>query len=143
MNESSWQECIEFNSAIKVSIDKPKARSLMQMAAERIRFLDTIRQNEQNISFIFESYYSSALEMLHALVLLNGYKILNHICLGFYLRDYFGRQDLYRLFDDSRVKRNNIVYYAKKLTPGSAKESIQKIGIFVKEIGLLIDEHLK
>ena len=108
MKESSWEECIEFNSAVSISKDKPKAKSLLDTSQARIRFLEGNKANEENVNFIFEGYYSSALEMLHALVLVHGYKVTNHICLGYYLREVLKNDALYRIFDDCRIKRNTI-----------------------------------
>ena len=142
MREASWDECIEFNNAVKVSRDKPKARSLIETAEGRIDFLAASKPNEQNINFIFEGNYASALEMLHAFILLNGYKITNHICLGYYLKEVLKRNDLYRIFDDARIKRNNLIYYGKKLDFDSAKESINRVHQLIKELRNLLKKEL-
>ena len=102
MRESNWNECIEFNSSLKVSPDKAKAKSLIETAEGRNKFLKENTVKEDNASYIFEGYYSSVMECLHALVILEGYKVNNHICLGYYLRDVLTRQNLFRLFDDCR-----------------------------------------
>jgi len=69
MKESSWDECVEFSSAITVTPDKAKARSLYETARERIEFLKDNKLSEKNASFVFAGYYSSALEILHTYVL--------------------------------------------------------------------------
>lgn len=143
MNEGSWEECIETSSSISVTPDRAKAKSLIETANERIRFLKETDLKESNASFIFEGYYSSALETLHALVLMKGFKVINHICLGYYLRDVLKREDLSRLFDDCRYKRNSIVYYGRKLDFNVAKESIKKADRLIEQIRLLLERELK
>jgi hypothetical protein len=76
--------------------------------------------------------------MLHALVITKGFKVENHICLGYYLRDVMKREDLYRIFDSCRKDRNSLVYYGNLLDPGIAEENIKKMDIFMDEIERLI-----
>ena len=122
MKEASWNDCIEENSAIKVFPDRERAKSLIETADERTSLIE--RVNEKNCNFVFEDYYVSVLEYLQALVLLKGYKILNHICLGYYLRDVLKYEDLFRIFDDLKYKRNSLTYYGKIMDFEIAKNSL-------------------
>lgn len=108
--ESTWEECIDSNSSVSVSPDRGKAKSLIDTAVGRNQFLDKNKVDESSANYVFEGYYSSALEIIHALLLLQGYKVRNHICLGYYLRDIMNKNDLFRLFDDCRFKRNSLIY---------------------------------
>ena len=139
MKESSWGECLNCSSAIKITPDKEKAASLIETAEERIKF--SLRElNEKNANYVFEDYYSSILEMLHALILLKGYKVSNHICLGYYLRDVLKNDELFRLFDDCRYKRNSLVYYGKRMDFDTAKDAIEKAKKLIKELNIIIKE---
>ncbi len=100
MKEASWEECIENNSVVKVSADEERAKSLVETADERIKLIK--ETTGKNCNFVFEDYYTSLLELLQALVARKGYKILNHVCLGYYLRDVLKREELFRIFDDLR-----------------------------------------
>ena len=95
MKETSWNDCIESDSAKEVSPDMRRANSLLETAEERTSIIK--ETNEKNCNFVFEDYYTSLLELMQALVIKKGYKILNHLCLGYYLRDVLGREDLYRV----------------------------------------------
>ena len=108
MKETNWQDCIINNSAKKISPDIKRADSLIETSRERISLIKEI--NEKNCNFVFEDYYTSILELIQAMTFKKGYNILNHVCLGFYLRDVLKREDLYILFDDLRYKRNSLVY---------------------------------
>lgn len=142
MKESSWSECLNYSSAIKVTPDKEKAESLVETARDRIKF--SLRKlSEKNANYVFEGYYSSILEMMHAIVVLDGYKISNHICLGFYIRDALKNDELFRLFDDCRYKRNSLVYYGKRMDFETARDSIEKAKRLFKELKSIIDKKQK
>ena len=135
MKEGSWQDCMETSSALAISPDNAKARSLIETAKGRIAFVQSIPAlREDNANYIFENYYSSIVELIHALVLQKGYKVNNHICLGFYLRDVLENQELFRLFDDCRFKRNSLVYYGKKMDFKAAGETIHKSKRLIKKL---------
>jgi hypothetical protein len=136
--ESTWEECIGSSSSIKVSIDKEKVKSLREIAIDRAKYLKENKIKDNNANFIFESYYSSILELLHALVLLQGYKVTNHICLGYYIRDILLREDLFRKFDDCRFKRNSLIYYGKRMDFTTAVDAIKKSINIIKELSDLI-----
>lgn len=139
MKESSWGECLNYSSAIKITPDKEKAASLIETAEERISA--SLRElTGKNANYIFEDYYSSILELIHALVLVKGYKVNNHLCLGYYLRDVLKNDELFRLFDDCRFKRNSLVYYGKRMDFETAKDTIEKAKKLIKELRKIIDE---
>ena len=138
MKESSWNECLIYNSAIKITPDKEKTASLAETAEERIKF--SLRElNEKNANYVFEDYYSSIMELLHALLLLDGYNVNNHVCLGYYLRDVLKNDELFRLFDDCRFKRNSLVYYGKRMDFDTAKDAIEKAKRLLKELNKIIN----
>lgn len=138
MKSSSWKECLENKTALKISSDKAKAKSLLETSDERIIFLESSKLDERNVRFIFEGYYSSAMETLHALTILNGYKVENHVCLGHYIKDVLKNEKIYRIFDDARFKRNSIIYYGKTIEYETGKESIEKLKKLIKEIKAII-----
>ncbi len=124
MKEASWKDCIENSFAIKVSPDKERAKSLIETAEERISLLTGV--NKRNCNFVFEDYYTTLLELLQAIVIQEGYKITNHVCLGYYLRDVLKREELFNVFDDLRYKRNSLTYYGKRMDFETAKQAIDK-----------------
>ncbi|MBU0459980.1 MAG: hypothetical protein KJ597_02445 [Nanoarchaeota archaeon] len=138
MKESNWEECLESGSSLKISPDKAKIKSLLETARGRTKYLEENNLKEDNASYVFEGYYSSVLEYLHALILLKGYKINNHICVGYYLRDILNKKDLFRLFDDCRYKRNSLIYYGRRMDFPIAKEAIQKCKRLITDLDLMI-----
>ena len=105
--QSSWQECINTNATRIRTPDTQKAQSLTKIANQRQEFLLSTPLSQKNANFIFEGLYSCLIEHLHAHLLKQGYHVLNHICLGYYLRDILSRADLYEQFTTLRVRRNH------------------------------------
>ncbi|MEA3379219.1 MAG: hypothetical protein U9Q69_06340 [Nanoarchaeota archaeon] len=124
MKEASWDDCIENNSAKRVSPNNERANSLIETAEERISIIKSI--TEKNCNFVFEDYYTSLLELLQALVVKKGYRVLNHFCLGYYLREILKREELYKVFDNLRYKRNSLTYYGNRMDFDTAKQSIKR-----------------
>lgn len=134
MNEKNWEECLKEGYAEVCSKDLKKAASLRKTAAGRIAFFDSQKINSKNANYIFEGYYTSLIEIIHSALLKEGFKVSNHICLGYYLRDVLKRADLFRIFDDLRFKRNSIVYYGNEMDFETCKEAIEKCKKIIKEI---------
>jgi len=134
MKESTWTECLESENSINITPDKAKAKSLIETARGRLEYISGQAVNDKTANYIFEGYYSSLLELLHSIVLSRGFKVGNHICLGFYLRDILKREDLFRLFDDCRFKRNSLIYYGKKMDFETAKDSIERCTSLIEKL---------
>jgi len=113
---------------------------LIETAQGRIKYFKKNRIIKDNVNYIFEGYYSSVLELLHALVLSEGYKVSNHICLGFYLRDILKNKKLFNLFDNCRYKRNSLVYYGKRMDFEIVKESINRCIMLIDKLDSLIKD---
>jgi len=141
VKEASWDDCLYSNSSVKITPDKGKAKSLIETAEERIKFTNK-ELNENTINYIFEDYYSSILEIVHAIVILKGFKVNNHICLGFFIRDVLNREDLFRIFDDCRFKRNSLTYYGKRMNFEIAKDAIEKSRKLLSEFKKILKEEV-
>ena len=124
MKETNWNDCLLNKSARTITSDIKRAESLIETANERINLIKEV--NEKNCNFIFEDYYTSLLELLQAMAFKKGFNILNHLCIGYYLRDVLKREDLYILFDDVRFKRNSLTYYGSRMEFETAKQAIDK-----------------
>jgi hypothetical protein len=130
----NWQDCLNENSALHSSKDIKKAESLLKTAEGRIKYIQNQKITKENANYIFEGLYSSIIEILHAIVIKQGFKVNNHMCLGYYLRDILNRENLFRTFDDLRYKRNSLIYYGKEMDFDVAKDSIEKSRKLIKEL---------
>ncbi len=141
MKPGSWQDCLEERNALKVSIDEERAKSLIETSEERISIINEV--NNKNCNFVFEDYYTSVLEMIQAMVILKGFKVTNHLCLGFYLRDVLKRNDLFIMFDDLRYKRNALTYYGNKMDFETGIAAIEMAKELLNELKRIMKERSK
>lgn len=124
MKEKNWNDCLSNKSAKITTPDIRRAESLTETAKDRISLIKEI--TEKNCNYVFEDYYTSLLELLQAIAFKKGFNILNHICIGFYIKDVLKREDLYIIFDDIRFKRNSLTYYGNRMDYETAKQAIEK-----------------
>ncbi|HLC33236.1 MAG TPA: hypothetical protein VJJ82_05390 [Candidatus Nanoarchaeia archaeon] len=132
MKETTWNDCLANYSAAKISPDKGRAQSLRETSKERLNCVREI--TKENCNFVFEDYYTSLLELLQSAVILAGYKVSNHVCLGFYFRDVLANEKFHRVFDDIRYKRNSLTYYGKRMDFETCKEAIENCKKLIKDI---------
>jgi hypothetical protein len=50
------------------------------------------------------------------------------------MKDILKREDLYRMFDDIRFKRNSLIYYGSRMDFDTAKDAIEKCKKIIKEL---------
>jgi len=132
MKEANWNDCL-FNNLVKtITPDTRRADSLKETANERISLVKEV--NKKNCNFVFEDYYTSLIELIQAMAFKAGFNILNHVCLGYYLRDILKKKDLYVVFDDLRYKRNSLTYYGSKMDYETAKQAVEKCKKIIREL---------
>ncbi len=103
---------------IKVSPDKEKVKSILQLIKEREEFTNSI-DHEKFSTNASENYYEIIKELANALLLLDGLKTTGeyaHKDLIDYLINYkeFTESDIL-FMNDLRIKRNNSAYEGKKI----------------------------
>ena len=128
-----WKQCQEEANAIKIYANKERAISLMKSARNMMEFVINIELNDKNASILLKNAYESLLELLHALLYSKGYKVLNHVCVGYFIRDELKDAEAFYIFDKYRKIRNSIVYYGESVEREVAEEAIKEIkGLFDK-----------
>ena len=136
--EASWEDCLNNSSARAVSQDMERAQALVETAKGRMELISQL--TEKNCNYAFEDFYTSLLEILQALTFRKGYNVLNHICLGYYIRDILNREDLFQIFDDLRYKRNSLTYYGRRMDYETAKHAIDCCKKIISEIETLFPQ---
>lgn len=136
----NWEDCLKNFCSRKTTPDTQKAKSLIETAHERIRYTNKTL-NEKTANYIFEDYYTSIIEILQAIVSSKGYNVKNHICLGYYIRDILKKENLFRIFDDLRFKRNSLIYYGKRMEFEISKDAIKKSKELLKELNSIINNN--
>ena len=133
------KECFEKGFVKKTSPDEGLIRSLIEMSAINEQIVRETKSNESTISAFVSLAYESLRQVLEALCISNGYKVINHICIGELLNSILKDFD-YDEFDRMRWIRNSINYYGEKIKFEQGKELIKKIFILKHE---LLNKYLK
>ncbi len=126
-------ECFRKGLIKKTMIDKELVKSLIDMSNIKETAVKTVTINKINISAYVSLAYDSLREILEALCILKGYKVLSHVCIGELLKDILEEFD-YEEFDRLRWIRNNINYYGEKVELEQGKKVIEKIFAIKKKI---------
>jgi hypothetical protein len=119
-------ECYRKGLIKKTRIDKELIRSLIEMSDIKENAVNTANVNEINISAYVSMAYDSLREVLEALCISKGHKVLSHICIGELLKTIITDFN-YSEFDRLRYARNSINYYGAKVDFVQGREIIRKI----------------
>ncbi len=133
------KDFIEKGQVKKVSKDIALAKSLLSTAESDLKFLKTLKINDNSARKIMSSYYDVLRSILEAISILNGYKIYSHEAFTYFLKE---RDEglIAEKFDRFRRIRNKINYYGKNISVEEAKENV--IGI-IKLIDKLNRKYLE
>ena len=126
-------ECLKKGFIKKTKIDKELVKSLIEMSKIKENAVNTAQIDKVNISAYVSLAYDSLREILESLCILNGYKVISHICIGELLKTIIKDFD-YEDFDRVRHIRNGINYYGTKIEFEQGKELIRKIFIIKNKI---------
>src|SRR3989339_331811 len=130
---------------IKVTPDKEKVKSILQLIKEREEFISSI-DHEKFSTNASENYYEVIKELANALLLLDGLKTTGeyaHKDLIDYLVNYkeFTESDIL-FMNDLRVKRNNSAYNGKKIEPTYLMNNKKRILELTEKLKRLINDKL-
>ena len=126
-------ECFKKGFIKKTEVNVGLIKSLIEMSDVKELAVDTANINEKNISAYVSLAYDSLREILEALCISKGYKVLSHICIGELLKDII-KDFEYGQFDRLRYVRNSINYYGEKVDFIQGKQIIDKIFLMKKNI---------
>jgi len=130
-------DCMRKGMIRKTKVDSELIQSLLEMADIKEKAVKSAKIDEQNISAYVSMAYDSLREVLEALCVHHGYKVLSHICMGELLRSKIEDFE-FEEFDRMRYIRNSINYYGKKIDFQQGKEIIEKIFALKRKMAVLI-----
>ena len=131
-------DCFRNNLIKKTEINDELIKSLIEMAGIKEMTVKTAKINNLNISAYVSLSYDSLREILEAICISKGYKVLSHACIGELLEKLFADFN-YGGFDRVRYIRNSINYYGIKIEFEQGKEIINNIFSMKKN---LLKKHL-
>ena len=123
----NWKDCLAEGNAVKITPNKKRADFLVKRAESTLKVLGNIKLDETNAPIFFTNYYDALLEILHAMMYTDGYKVKNHYCLGYYLQDILQDRESFSVFDRSRLLRNSIIYYGELFDKAVLLDAIRQI----------------
>ena len=119
-------ECEEKGFIREITPNTNQILSLKEMA--QIKHEEVLNQKltERNISVYFSLYYDVIRELLEAYCLKEGFKILNHDCLGEKMKELNSEFD-FITFDRIRFLRNGVNYYGKQIPYEQGTNLLEKM----------------
>ena len=115
----------------KITKDSERAKDLFEMAEERLNEIISIIPKDKYYKII-EEYYEAIVQLITAIMYIDGYKTLNHLSLIEYLSNNYKEFDHneIKIIDTLRKFRHGTIYYGKKVGPEfliNNEEKVKKI----------------
>ena len=126
-------DCFRKGLIKKTRVDVSLIKSLIEMSKIKADVVLKAEVDNVNVSAYVALAYDSLRELLEALCIHKGYKVLSHICVGELLKDVFDKND-YQNFNRLRYVRNSINYYGQKVDFDQGKELIEKIFVIREKV---------
>lgn len=117
----------------KSTVNISLVKSLIKNSEKDLRFLNTLKIDEDSARKVMSNYYDLLRSILEAVSSLEGYKIYQHEAFTYYLKE---KEEglLAEKFDRFRKIRNGINYYGKDISIEEVKENVKEIVKIVSEI---------
>lgn len=112
------------------------AKSLLEKAEKRIKFIKKSEISEDSAQFILEECYEALRESAQSLMTLKGYKPYSHEATISFVREFysFSEEEISK-FDRFRQIRSNSVYRALEVSKSDAEDCLEFAGSFVSKVG--------
>ncbi|MBI2451906.1 hypothetical protein HYV50_02385 [Candidatus Pacearchaeota archaeon] len=122
-----WEECIKRKIAKEVGADLNLIESLIKTSKNKLESGAKLNLDDSTSSSKISLAYDSLREILEALAIKKGYKIYNHECYTYFLKEALNESIKGDEFDEIRKIRNSINYYGKEISILEAKEILKRI----------------
>jgi len=122
-----FKECTRKRIAKEVTKDEELIKSLLKTSQNKSHSEKKLELNEMTSVSKISLLYDSLRELLEALALKNGFKIYNHECYTYFLKEMLNESAKADEFDDLRKIRNSINYYGKEISIQEAKVVLERL----------------
>lgn len=137
-----FDECLKKKIAKEVKIDEELIVSLIKTSKNKFDSEEKLELNEITLTSKISLLYDSLRELLEALAIKNGYKIYNHECYTYFLKEIMKESIKGDEFDELRKIRNAVNYYAKDLGVGEGKIILERMKILRGQILKLLHDKI-
>jgi len=121
-----FKECIKKKIAKEIKHDEELIASLLKTSKNKLESEKKLELDETTSSSKITLSYDSLREILEALAIKNGYKIYNHECYTYFLKEILKESSKGDEFDELRRIRNRINYYAQELSIQETKDFLER-----------------
>ena len=108
-----------------VKKDFGKINSVKEIAESKIKAANALA--DEHYYGKLTLFYDALRELLECVALVKGYKIYNHECYTYFLKEIIRESEKSDEFDSIRKIRNAVNYYGKELKPKQAEDLIKRI----------------
>lgn len=132
-----FAECVNNNKLIKTGDkDISMAKELLKMGEHRLEFWDTIKDKAKKYPSLFiEGHYEVIKELCTAVLILDGWKALDHECLFAYLKSKKSKLDIdYDYLLELKDTRNSIDYRGITVSHELWKNNEMKIRLTINAL---------
>ena len=114
-------------TAKRITPDEDSVKSLLKASKSKLLSQERLELDDVTATSKFSLAYDSLREVLEALAIRKGYKIYNHECYTYFLKEIIGESSKGDDFDAIRKIRIAVNYYGKELKPQQAEMLIKQI----------------
>ncbi len=122
-----FEECIKKRIAKEITKDEELIKSLLKTSKNKLDSEGKLELDEITSVSKISLLYDSLRGLLESLALKNGFKIYNHECYVYFLKEILNKNIIAEEFDELRKIRNSINYYGKEIFIKEAKEILKRI----------------
>ncbi|BFI73774.1 hypothetical protein YN1_7610 [Nanoarchaeota archaeon] len=115
------------------------AKSLLKTATERLKVAEELKIPKFKLEFAYESI----IELIDAILSLDGYKSYSHIADISYLRKLGFSEDIILKLDNLRDKRHKSKYYGLEISEEEAKNYLEFVKSLSEKLIKIIEEKLR
>ena len=116
-----FTECLKRRLAKEVKKDEELIKSILKTSQNKLDSENKLELSEITSSSKISLLYDSLRELLEALTIKKGYKIYNHECYTYFLKEIMNESSKGDEFDELRKTRNSLNYYQKNNVPPRTK----------------------
>jgi len=120
------RECFDKGLIKRTGVNTALIESLKEMADIKEKVVKTAKLDAMNISVYVSLAYDALREVLEAVCVSLGFKVISHTCIGELLKDKLEDFE-FNEFDRMRYIRNGINYYGARVELEQGKIIIKKI----------------
>lgn len=124
---NDWEKSIEDGKVLKISPNQERAKSLIASSLRLLNIIEKLKLDKENGFFILTNYYDIILESLLSLLYKKGYQSLDHLSIGYYIKDVLDNQEFFNIFDKYRKTRNKILYYGRNIDLETSQQGIKDL----------------